>query len=355
MGRAPKVSVLLAVHNDARFISATLDSILAQDFTDFELVLIDDASSDGTADIVKGVADPRIRYSRNGVNAGLAASLNRGLEMCEGEFIARIDGDDLCEPQRLTVQLQYLADHADLAGCASWTTEIDENDAIIGALEPCADPDYVRWSLCHTNRLYHPSMMLRRAVFELSGRYDPDYLATEDYELWTRMIAGGARLGIVPRRLIRYRRRAGSITSTHVNHQRRVGSQIASRYISQLIGHPCDEPTVALMRSLMSWQQAGFEPITREQVKAVTSLMGAVRQAALAGRDPAVRRSRAAADAEVADRLCRQARAMLKDAPSAAASLGAYVARLPGHRSEGLKLIATAGRCAIGRWRHRDR
>ena len=347
---APHVSFLLAVHNDARFIAATLRSMLGQTFGDFELVVVDDASTDGTAEVLQGTADSRVRYFRNEVNVGQVPSLNRGLKLCRGDVVARIDGDDVCEPERLAEQVKYLRDHADIAGCATWTTEIDENDNVIGGTEPCADPDHVRWSLCHTNRLYHSSMTVRRAVLESAGGFDPAYPATEDYELWTRLIAGGARLGIVPRRLIRYRRHAGQMSSAHAGRQRRVGHQIAARYIARLVGSPIDEQTVALMRTLLSWEPLDPAAVDAPRVKAATELMRTIRGATLAR---AARSARAAGDAEVAAHLLRQARPLLKDVPRAAAAVAGYVARLPGHRVAGFKLLATAARCLAGRRRRR--
>ena len=343
--RAPQVSVLLAVHNDARFISATLTSILEQTFGDFELVAVDDASTDGTADLLRGTGDPRVRCFRNDCNMGQVPSLNRGLKWCRGALVARIDGDDVCERERLAAQVRYLDDHPDNAGCATWTTEIDENDHVIGGVEPYPDPDHVRWSLCHTNRLYHSAMMVRRTEFERAGGYDASYPATEDYELWTRLIAGGARFGIVPRPLVRYRRRAGSLTATHAERQRRVGRQIATRFISQLIGTPCAEDTVGIMRALMSWEAPDVQALEPMRVRAVTTLMHCTRRAALGH---AAAGARAAADTEVATHFTRHGRALLKDAPRAAAVLAAYVARLPGHRLDGLKLLLTAVRCVAG-------
>ena len=114
--RTPHVSFLLAVHNDARFIGATLRSILDQTFDDFELVVVDDASTDGTADLLRSSGDRRIRYVRNEDNLGQVPSLNVGLKLCRGELVARIDGDDLCEPTRLAAQVKYLGDYPDIAG-----------------------------------------------------------------------------------------------------------------------------------------------------------------------------------------------------------------------------------------------
>jgi hypothetical protein len=358
---APRVSFLLAVHNDARFVGATLASMLGQTFGDFEIVAIDDASTDGTADILRSAGDARIRYFRNQTNLGQVPSLNRGLALCRGEAVARIDGDDVCEPQRLAAQVKYLDDHPDISGCGTWTTEIDAEDRVIGGAEPYPDPDYVRWSLCHTNWLYHPSMTLRREVFEEAGGYDVAYPACEDYELWTRIVAAGHRLGVVPQRLIRYRRRPGSLTAMYADNQRRVGHKTATRYIRMLIGDPCDEQTVTLMRMIMSWEQfpaaggvgegesvaAGSAFITAN-AKAVVGLMYRIRRATIAHAAPA---PRAAADADAANHLLRRGRVLLRDAPGVSAVLGSYIARLPHHRLAGLKLFATAVRCLAGRWR----
>ena len=346
-GPTPRVSFLLAVYNIERFLPATLDGIFAQTFTDFEVVAVDDASTDGTARILQSTGDPRLRYVRNESNVGQVPSLIRGTALCRGEFVARIDGDDVCEPQRLAAQVRYLNDHPNVAGCATWTTEIDEQDAVIGAVEPCGDVDYVRWSMCHTLRLYHPTMTVRRRAIEDGGGYDAAYPATEDYELWTRLVAAGKRLGVVEQRLVRYRRRAGSITDTNRELQRSVGRRIATRYVGAVLGRAADEQTVGLMKALLSWER--LDPATSPgKLAGVLSLMADLRRRTLG---TASARARAAADAEVSGHLLRQGRFLLKDGSSLSARIGRYVTRLPGHRAEGLKLLLDAVRCAAGRMR----
>lgn len=339
----PRVSFLLAVHNDAVFLPATLRSMLEQSFADFEIIAIDDASTDGTAEILQSADDPRVRYSRNETNLGQVPSLNRGLPLCRGEFVARIDGDDLCEPDRLAEQVHYLDEHPDLAGCASWTTEIDVQGVEIGGVEPVDDPDHIRWSMCHTLRLYHPSMMLRRHAYEQAGGYDVNYPATEDYELWTRLLAQGARLGVVPRRLIRYRRRSGSLSSLHADRQYEVGRQIATRHVSQILGNPCDPKTVEVMRSLLSWRELSSDAVSPSQVREALKLMAELRRRTLGS---AARPARRAADDEVAQHLLRRGRFLLRDAPEISAQLAWYICGVPNHRIDGLKLAITAMRCA---------
>lgn len=345
---APRVSFLLAVHNDARFLPATLRSMLDQSFHDFEIVAIDDGSTDRTTEILQATGDARVRYYRNTSNMGLIQSLNRGIALCRGELIARIDGDDICEPQRLEAQVRYLDDRPRLAGCATWTTEIDENGRVIGSVEPLDDPDYIRWSMCHVLRLYHPSMTLRRCVYEQAGGYDADFPSTEDYELWTRLVASGQRLGVVPQRLIRYRRRPGSISSLNAQRQREDGQRIATRYISQILDRPCDAETIGVMRSLLAWEEAQPQSLEAARLQKALVIMGELRSRIL---NDACHTARAAADDEVAQHLLRQGRFMLRSAPHISSRLAMHVARLPNHRFTALKLLAVAVRCRMGRFR----
>ncbi len=342
---APAVSVLLPVHNGARFLPATLRSLWRQTFTDFEVVAVDDASTDDTPAILAAEGDARLRVVRNEANLGLVGTLNRGLALCRGSFVARIDDDDLCEPERVAEQVRHLSEHRDLAGCGTWTTEIDEEDQDVGAQHPFPDPDYLRWSMGHTLRLYHPTVMLRRNVYEACGGYDPDYAHTEDYELWTRLAAQGHRIGMVPRALVRYRRRAGSITSKHRDHQRVVASQIAARYVGSLLGTDVPEPEVALMRALLSWDRPDPAALAHDRLEGALRLMGRFRHATLARAAPG---ARAAADEEVAGHLLRHGRMLLKEAPGSAWRIALYVARLPGHRRAGLSLAVRAVRCLYG-------
>ena len=345
--RPPRVSFLLAVHNVEAFLPATLQGIFAQTFTDFELVAVDDASTDDTARILQCAADARLRTVRNDVNVGQVPSLVRGAALCRGELIARIDGDDVCEPHRLEAQVKLLDENPGLAGCATWTTEVDEHDNVIGAVEPCGDVDYVRWHMGHTLRLYHPTMTIRRAALEAAGGYDAAYPATEDYELWTRLVAGGQKLGVVEQRLVRYRRRSGSISDTNRERQKSVGRRISTRYVGQLLGRAVDDMTIGVMKTLLSWEQ--IDPATPPaRVADALALMGEFRRHVLAR---AAGRARRAADGEAAERLLRQGRHLLKDAPALSAKLARYVTGLPGHRLAGIQLLATAARCVAGRVR----
>ena len=341
MSETPRVSFLLATYNDARFLPETLAGILGQTFGDFELVAVDDASTDDTPRLLQSTGDSRVRYFRNDQNLGHVGSLERGLGLCRGDFIARIDGDDICESQRLARQVELLDRDATLAGCCTWTTEIDDDGRPNGQTsEPFPDASHVRWSMAHTLRLYHPTMTLRRDALEAVGGYDTDTLAMEDYDLWTRMVAGGHPLGVVPERLVRYRRRPGSITAKHAEHQQAKALPVATRYMSTILGHKVDAGAVALMRQLFAWNE--MPPC---DIRPSLRLMRAWRRAALRDATPEAWQ---AADREAATAIERRALTWLRDGPAAAWPLARYLSQLPGHRLAGLRLAARVARCQLG-------
>ncbi len=344
MSSTPRVSFLLAVYNDGRYLEETLAGIFSQTFGDFELVAVDDASTDGTAALLQATGDERVRYVRNDSNLGHVGSLSRGLKMCRGEYIARIDGDDICEPTRLEQQVVLLDRDASLAGCATWTTEIDDEGQPIGIkAKPYPDASHVTWSMGHGLQLYHPTMTLRRTALEAVGGYDTTTLAMEDYDLWTRMVAGGHLLGVVPEQLVRYRRRRGSITAKYASHQQAQAVPVAKRYIETLLGHKADAAAIATMRKLYSWDD--LAPLnTRPALR----LMQQWRRATLGDADQAARQH---ADDLTGKALLRRATAWLKHDPAAALCIARYLMRLPGHRRRGLSLWIEAARAAAGRLR----
>jgi glycosyltransferase involved in cell wall biosynthesis len=209
----PSVTVLLPVHNGAAHVREAIDSILAQTFPDFELLVIDDGSADDTPQILRGVADPRMRVVTNPKNLGLVPTLNRGLEMARGEFIARQDHDDVSLPERLKRQVDYLRSNPD---CAVVGTEAVQTDAqgrkAFRLLRP-SGAEAIRWYLCFDNAFIHSSVMFRRDVVwrELGGY--PQSLHSEDYALWSR-VARTHSTANLPEPLLHYREHASSVTGS---------------------------------------------------------------------------------------------------------------------------------------------
>jgi hypothetical protein len=188
MPEIPRVSVVMAVHNGGRYLEPAVESILGQTFTDFEFVIVDDGSTDSTAEVLRRyeASDRRVRMHHQ-ENAGLVASLNRGCGQARGGYIARMDADDLSFPDRLARQVEFLDRHPKVAVVGSAVMRIDDSGREIKRnVCPTSHAEIVealREYTCFT----HPSVMLRAAALADVGGYRPAYRAAEDYDLWLRL------------------------------------------------------------------------------------------------------------------------------------------------------------------------
>lgn len=184
----PKISVLMPVHNGGAWLRAALDSILAQDFPDFELLAIDDASTDDSPQVLQAYAE---RESRMRVlhppQRGLVAALNCGIAAARAPFLARLDADDCARPQRLGRQLRYLEAHPDIGVLGTWAETIDEGGTVIGRLTPETAPHKLKVLLARTNPFVHSSIMARADLVRRLGGYRAAFEAAEDHDLWLRM------------------------------------------------------------------------------------------------------------------------------------------------------------------------
>lgn len=214
--RAPLVTVLLPVYNAAPFLQAALDSILMQTFADFELLAIEDGSTDDGPTILKACTDPRLQIITHARNRGLIASLNEGIERARGRYIARMDADDLMVPDRLASQVAFLETNPGLAAVAGFVETMNAEGEVTGVWDiDLATPDEgsVADMLPRTNCIAHPTVMLRRnALGQL--RYDPCQHGAEDWDLWLRMRSRGLRITKLPEVLLQYRQHATSMMGT---------------------------------------------------------------------------------------------------------------------------------------------
>lgn len=249
--KPPTVSVVMSVHNGERFLQEAVGSILAQTWSDFEFIVVDDASTDRTPAILDALHDPRIVRLRNEANLGLTKSLNRGLQQARGRYIARLDADDLSEPQRLARQVEYLEGHPEIVVLGTWTTEIDENGREIGALEIVPDPDFIAWELTRRNVVYQSSVLMRREQVLRLGGYDPAFPYAQDHDLWTRVIRAGGKVALLPEKLTRYRRSGGQITRTRAAEQDRCGLAVRQRYLQWLLDTPVEIAAIDAMRRIL--------------------------------------------------------------------------------------------------------
>lgn len=190
-GQMPKVTVLMSVYNGQRYLRQSVESILGQTFTDFEFVIINDGSTDNSRDILLSYRDPRMIVIDNDKNVGLTRSLNRGLSLARGEYVARQDADDISLPTRLEKQAKYLDTHLPVAVLGTQARNINAQGRIFTSFgwERSLNEIGIRWLCMFESPFIHSSVMMRRNIIrdEYKG-YDPDYVSSQDYELWTRVV-----------------------------------------------------------------------------------------------------------------------------------------------------------------------
>lgn len=200
----PLISIILPIHNEEQFVESTIKSILSQTFQDFELIIINDGSTDGTYKAISRYAlnDNRIIIINNTKNLGIAKSLNKGIAISKGEYIARIDSGDIAAPSRFQEQLAYFKKHKDTYVVGTWAYLIDKERHIIG--EWCF-PLILNCNALYKNvGVIHPTVMIKRTLFNKIGIYDPDCIATEDFELWARTLKNKFTIRNIPKFLNYY-------------------------------------------------------------------------------------------------------------------------------------------------------
>jgi glycosyltransferase involved in cell wall biosynthesis len=208
----PRVSVIMPVRNGLPFLRAALDSLYAQTFGEFEIIVVDDGSTDNTWDALRDERDVRLRLAQSG-GRGLGAALNHGLRLSRGEYIARQDADDESTAERLAIQTAWLDAHRDvavLATCAEfmdadgrdvdneWTRTIREQQDV------ATTPEELRALLPLTCGICHGSVLMRASAIRRIGGYREDYVPAEDYDLWLRLLPA-SRIAKLSDRLYRYR------------------------------------------------------------------------------------------------------------------------------------------------------
>lgn len=233
---SPRVSVLLAVRDGEPYVRQAVASIVGQTFADLELLVVDDASTDRTAAAVESFGDDRIRLLRNERNLGQVPSLNRGLREAHGEFVARLDHDDWCRPERLERQVALLDAHPRVGLVGAWLELVDEHDRPVGTLRKRLDDraDFVFHSLIMRVWISHPAAMYRREPVLALGGYDEATGPSEDKDLWRRLLLAGWDARIVPEPLVVYRLHESQLSQTRAAYQRQVDGESQDRFLAEL-------------------------------------------------------------------------------------------------------------------------
>lgn len=230
MQQNPKVTVLIPVYNGEKFLKETIQSILNQTYTNFELLIINDGSTDGSKSIILSFDDQRIRYLENEINLKLIATLNKGVELARGEYIARIDADDIAYPERLEKQVRFLDDNTEYGMVGSWCSVID-SDKQIKYHTSHGDIVFAMATYCP---FIHPSVMIRKSVISnYNVVFDSNYLHAEDYELWSRIVFD-TKVANITEFLTGYREHEEQISSIFKLEQIEQANKIKNNFLSRI-------------------------------------------------------------------------------------------------------------------------
>ena len=234
----PKVSVLMPVYNGEHYLREAVESILDQTFTDFEFIIVDDGSTDNTWQILQSYAasEPRIVLVRNETNVRVARSLNKGLGLARGEYIARMDADDVSLPERLAKQVAFLDESPDVGvvGCAIHV--IDADGSPMRIVRYPTMHALLLWSLCFSTPIAHPTVVFRRAVVERVGGYDDALLANQDRDLWQRL-SSVTHFANLPDVYLLYRWHPDQVSRRHADIQPYNSAKASQRLMSRILGY----------------------------------------------------------------------------------------------------------------------
>jgi glycosyltransferase involved in cell wall biosynthesis len=212
MEQIPKISVLMPVYNGEKYLREAIESILNQTEKDFEFLIIDDGSTDNSENIIRSYTDHRIKYHKR-PHQGLVQTLNYGLSVAKGEYIARMDADDISQTERFEKQIQFMNSNQNVAICGTHAYTINDNGEIMGEMNypPEKSSQIKMYAILH-NPFIHSSILMRMKAIIDCGLYDLRFKHVEDYELWTRILSDHHGYNL-KQKLIYYRMHENQVTS----------------------------------------------------------------------------------------------------------------------------------------------
>ncbi len=271
--RSPKVTVFIPVYNREKFIGEALESILGQTFTDFEILVIDDGSTDDSRKIISSFSDPRIRLVCNDQNLGIPKTRNRGLEQAKGEYIALLDSDDRAFPERLAKQVRFLDDHKDWVQVGSWCRMMDSEGHPLKRVkrQPVSSED-VDVQLLFRCAISNRSIMGRTKILREFG-YRENFPRCQDYDLHVRL-AKTYRIGNIPECLVYGRIHPQQITIQTTS----LGDEKKKDIIGSLLKElqvPFQDPDLDAHLNLSRMRKMNFQP-TIPYIKWATDWLPAI-------------------------------------------------------------------------------
>lgn len=241
----PTISVVMPVYNGEKYVGRAIESVLRQTFLEFEFLIVDDGSTDATPTLLQEYAarDARIRLLAQPYNTGAAAAGSRGCREARGRYIARMDADDVSAPSRFEKQVAYLDTHSDVGILGSNMREFDERGARAEIWRRPTEPDVIAWFLIFGNCIAHPTVMMRRDVFERFGPYRD--CACEDYDFWLRA-RSETKIANLPDVLLHYCMREDQASKLFP--ARSTDLQLQQAMMSDLIQREVPRSSVELLR-----------------------------------------------------------------------------------------------------------
>lgn len=237
----------MPAYNAERTIHESIDSVLSQQYTDFELFIVDDASIDGTSGIVQSFTDDRIHLIRLEKNSGVSVACNTALVLAKSEYIARTDADDIWLPERLTKGVEYLDSHPNVGVVGGNIEFIDAQGKTIHAESPVLlDSDRIKWALLYRNTIRNSTILARNEAFRASNYYDPELRASHDYDLWNK-IAKNWIISNIPEKLVKYRRSDHQLTSKSAGLQHENHLKVMSREFTHYLGYTPNKEILDLL------------------------------------------------------------------------------------------------------------
>lgn len=252
MTAAPLLSVLIPAYNAQPYIGQALQSVLSQSFADFEIVVVDDASTDATAEIASSVGDSRLRLFRNPKNLGVVGARNRGLAECRGQFIANLDADDYCLPHRFERQVRFLCKNPNtlMVGASGYILAGQKLSS--SALRPEPDPIVLRWLFHVTNPIGNSSMMFHRGAAEKLGSFlREDLKYAEDFDFSHRLLVLGP-IAMLADPLVVYRRVEHGVSRRNSDMVTKRVAAVLSRQYREALGTAADAAAEAVASHIMA-------------------------------------------------------------------------------------------------------
>ena len=232
----PLVTVLLPVYNGEKYIRESIQSVLNQTFINFELLIINDGSTDKTVEIINSFKDKRINLLHNQQNLKLIRTLNKGIDLAKGKYIARMDADDISLPMRIEKQVAFMESEPDVGLCGTWTKGIDENGSNLkyGHTKYAVLHDEIFLNQLVHIQFVHGSCMIRKGtLIENELKYDPDIMHAEDYDLWTRM-QSQTKLANLSEFLVKYRIHNDSVSQVYSKEQEQNSIKVRKKLCKSL-------------------------------------------------------------------------------------------------------------------------